>query len=197
MQLGQINRGSILGEKIFNLAKQSDVNTIVEIGTWNGLGSTKCIYDAVIGTRKNVWSLECNKIRHEQAKVNLGFIPPTFKLLNGTVVDAKDLEPMMKDLPDGQQEWLKEDLNWIRQIPNVFNNLPEKIDMLIIDGGEFSGLIEFELLADRSKYIILDDTNATKHIKTRELINNDNKFKVINDNTYERNGFMICENLQF
>ena len=39
MKVGQINRGSILGEKIYNLCKQNDVQTIVEIGAWNGLVS--------------------------------------------------------------------------------------------------------------------------------------------------------------
>ena len=32
---GQINRGSSLGEIIYNICLQEDVNTIVEIGTWN------------------------------------------------------------------------------------------------------------------------------------------------------------------
>ena len=31
MKLGQINRGSLLGEKIYNLSAQKDIRTIVEI----------------------------------------------------------------------------------------------------------------------------------------------------------------------
>ena len=45
--VGQVNRGSKLGEIIYNLCLQDDVRNIVEIGTWNGMGSTKCIYDAL------------------------------------------------------------------------------------------------------------------------------------------------------
>jgi len=83
MILGQINRGSKLGEYIFELAKNSEVKTIVDIGTWNGMGSTKCILDGVLNSKftKEVISLECNKLRYEEAKINLGFLPPNFKLL--------------------------------------------------------------------------------------------------------------------
>lgn len=192
---GQIRRGSKLGELIYNICRQSDVKTIVEIGTWRGMGSTKCIYDAVIGTNKQVWSLECNKLRHEEAKINLGFLPPNFKLIHGTIVEAKELEPLMEDLTPGLQEWLREDLGWIRKTPNVIDQLPEKIDLLIIDGGEFSGEIEFFKLYERCKYIILDDTNAIKNSNTRKFIlKNKSIFSIIEDNTIERNGFLICKN---
>lgn len=194
MKVGQINRGTKFGDLIYDYSKRKDVQTIVEIGTWNGGGSTTCIRNGVAGTKKEVWSLECNKLRHEEAKVNLGFLPPTFKLIHGTIVDSKELEPMMEDLTPGLQEWLKEDLNWIRVTPNVLDQLPEKIDLCIIDGGEFSGDIEFFKLWERCRFIMLDDTNATKHKKTKEyILQNPDKFKLIEDNVIERNGFLICE----
>lgn len=192
---GQINRGTLLGDKIYGMCRQSNVNTIVDIGTWNGMGTTKCIYDAVIGTRKEVYSLECNKLRHEEAKINLGFLPPNFKLIHGTIVDADELEPIMETLEnDTLKGWLKDDLNWLRSTPNVLDKLPPKIDVCVIDGGEFSGDIEFFKLYNRCHYIILDDTNAIKHKKTKQFIlSNPDKFKVLDDNAVHRNGYLICE----
>ena len=204
-KIGQINRGSVFGEKIYNISRQEDVRTIVEIGTWNGMGSTKCIYDAVIGTNKLVYSLECNRITHEEAKINLGFIPPNFKLIHGTIVDVEELKPMMKELDDVIEEekknilkgWLKQDIDWIRITPNVINKLPKKIDFLIIDGGLWSGYLEFMKLWSRCHYIGLDDTKSDKHIKTRKFIlENPEKFKMIYDDEgldSSRNGFLICE----
>ena len=198
MKLGQINRGSLLGEKIYNLSAQKDIRTIVEIGTWNGMGSTCCIRDGVAGTTKNVYSLECNKVRCEEAKVNLGFLPPNIKIIHGTIVDAKELEPLMEGLSEGLQVWLREDLGWIRNTPNVLKDLPTKIDLCIIDGGEFSGSIEFFKLWEQSKIIILDDTNALKHEKTKKFIlDNSDIFEIIDDNTIERNGFLICKNKNY
>ena len=196
MKVGQINRGSILGEKIFNLSRQQDVQTIVEIGTWNGMGSTKCIYDAVLGSNKEVWSLECNETRHNEAKLNLGIIPNNFNLVLGTIVTADELEPLMDGLErqDGLKTWLMEDLRWIRESQCLIDEIPEKIDLLIIDGGEFSGYMEFIKLWERCRYIIIDDTKASKHEKTRDFIlSKPETFKVIDDNLVERNGFLICE----
>jgi len=195
MKTGQINRGSNLGEKIFRICTQPNVRTIVEIGTWNGMGSTKCILDGVVGQNKKVWSLECNKTRHLEAKINLGFLPPDFNLLHGTIVTAEELTPILETLTNETlKQWLTEDIEWIRHTPNVIDQLPEKIDLCIIDGGEFSGDIEFFRLWERCHYIILDDTNAIKHKKTKEFIlSKPDKLKIIEDNIIERNGFLICE----
>jgi len=192
---GQINRGTILGDKIYGIARQSNVQTIVDIGTWNGMGTTKCVYDAVIGSSKRVWSLECNKIRLEEAKINLGFLPPNFKLIHGTIVTYEELAPKMNNLEnDTLKGWLKDDLNWLQNTPMVLDQLPEKIDLCIIDGGEFSGDLEFFKLWKRCKYIVLDDTNAIKHKKTKEFIlSNPDKLKILDDNVAHRNGYLICE----
>jgi len=197
MVQGQLNRGSKLGEIIYNLAKQIDVKTILDIGCFNGMGSTKCILDGVLSKKEKtfVYSLECNKLRLEEAKINLGFLPPNFKLIHGTIIDASELEPMMETLKnDTLKGWLKEDLNWLKITPNVFDQLPEKIDLCIIDGGEFSGNLEFNKLWKRCKYIILDDINALKHIETKKFIlSKPNVFKVIEDNVRDRNGYLLCQ----
>lgn len=195
--VGQINRGSKLGEQIYELSKLPEVKTIVEIGTWNGMGSTKCILDGVLAkkTRTYVYSLECNKLRHEEAKVNLGFLPPTFQLIHGSIVSYQELVPQLAILEDETLKgWLRDDLNWLRMTPNVMDKLPERIDLLIIDGGEFSGHLEFEKLWDRSTYIVLDDTNAIKHQATKkEILSKLETFEIIEDNTTDRNGYFICK----
>ena len=44
---------------------------------------------------------------------------------------------------------------------------------------------------------MLDDTLALKHIQTRAFIlGNPDKFKVIDDNTRERQGYLVCEVLK-
>lgn len=194
---GQINRGSALGDQIYELSKRKDVNVIVDIGTWNGMGSTKCIKDGVIGTNKEVYSLECNKIRHEEAKINLMILPPNFKLIHGTIVTVKELSSILDNVSGIHKKWLQEDINWIKTTPDVYDILPEKIDLCIFDGGEFSGELEFNKLWKRCKYIILDDTNKSvsiKHYKSREFILEHSEiFNVMIDDQLDRNGFLICE----
>ena len=74
---GQINRGSSLGEIIYNICLQVDVKTIVEIGTWNGMGSTKCIYDAISIKSGDylVYTLECNEKFYNSCIENYKALP--------------------------------------------------------------------------------------------------------------------------
>lgn len=199
MKTGQINRGSKLGEHIYELSKRNDVKFILDIGTWNGLGSTKCILDAVKKSNiiKYVWSLECNKIKHEEAKINLGLIPPTFKLIHGSLINYKELENIKKthELFGDEPKWIEEDIAWIRNTP-LFEEIPENIDLCIIDGGEFSGNIEFFKLKDRCKYIVLDDTRSRKNKESRQyIVDHPEDFEMIDDNINDRNGYLICKNI--
>jgi hypothetical protein len=202
---GQINRGSKLGEYIYSLSCQDDVNTIVEIGTWNGEGSTKCIYDAVVNTNKIVYSLECNKNRVEEAIKNLGMEGPNFHLIHGTITTPEELELMIPELDKFDvmssivlKKWLEEDMSWVKLTPNVLNDLPEKIDLYIIDGGVFSGYTDFLKLYKRCCYIILDDTLELKNQRTREFIlSHPEEFTVIIDDiTDDRGGFLVCKRIE-
>ena len=50
------------------------------------------------------------------------------------------------------------------------SKLGEHIFELIIDGGEFSGYIEFMKLWKKCKFIVLDDINSFKHKNSRKFI---------------------------
>jgi len=122
-------------------------------------------------------------------------LPPSFKLIHGTIVTYEELAPKMQTLENETLKgWLTEDLNWIRNTPYVLDQLPEKIDLCVIDSGEFSGDLEFFKLWQKCHYIVLDDTNAIKHKETKKFIlSNPDKFKIIEDNITDRNGYLICE----
>lgn len=75
--------------------------------------------------------------------------------------------------------------------PNVLEYLPQKIDFLILDGGEFTSYYEYLILKNRSKYIFLDDTctPTIKNYATRmDLIKH---HTIIIDNINDRNGFCL------
>lgn len=196
---GQIRRGSDNAEKLYQLVKQPEVKTIIDIGTWKGMGTTKCVLDGIIDSNKKdyiVYSIECNKVFYEEAKINLGVLPKNFNLINGTLFDSKELYKWRSDasLSNTAKSWLEDDIRNMDKCENVFHLLPESIDLLIIDGGEFSGEIEFNLLWKRSKYLFLDDTTSTKNKNNREyILSHPEIFKVMDDDLLTR--FLICENL--
>lgn len=206
---GQINRGSLLGEQIYKLAKLTDVKTIVEIGTWNGLGTTTCIYDGIIqGGKKDflVISLECNLMRHKEAKQNL--LPlRNFNLVHGTIVKLEEILPLMvKEQNDlNKLPWLNEESAHLKTTPFVLDMIPEKIDLLVLDGGEFSSSFEFDKLHKRTHYIVLDDTAddlewignhiLKNSIVRKHILSHPEEFKIIDDKPKDRNGFLICERI--
>lgn len=202
---GQINRGSKLGDIIYKMCNQDDIKTIVEIGTWNGMGSTKCIYDSIIENNKKdylVYSLESNQAFHNLAINNL---PPlvNFNLVLGKILEACDtINPdLYNDIffqecsRDLQKSWLIEDIDNYNKVKNVIDIIPKVVDLLILDGGEFSSLAEFNKLKDRTTYFILDDINTIKNFEIANIMRSSNNYQILFDCKNDRNGFLISKQL--
>lgn len=204
--VGQVNRGSSLGEIIYNLCLQDDIINIVEIGTWNGMGSTKCIYDAISEKKSDylVYSLECNQEFYNICLENYKDLPVlnNFNLILGSIIEPEEnLDPML-NYDDKfffqysrqiQSDWFKEDLKNCKNCKNVIDILPHKIDLLILDGGEFSGLSEFNKLKDISTYFILDDTNTIKNYEVANIMRSDRQFEILHDVVNDRNGYLVAK----
>jgi hypothetical protein len=204
--IGQINRGSQLGDIIYDMCKQDDIKTIVEIGTWNGMGTTKCIYDSIIENDKMdylVYSLESNTFFYNQAICNLPKIE-NFNIILGRIIEIEDLINIDECddkffIPISHKEivrgWLVDDLQNYKNIENVLNQMPDKIDLLILDGGEFSSLSEFKKLKDRTTYFVLDDTLLIKNNEVADIMRNDSSYQILYDNISDRNGFLISKKI--
>jgi hypothetical protein len=200
---GQITIHTQCGIEIVKLLQEEagkSIHTIVEIGTWNGCGSTLCIVKGIYGRSiQSFHSLECNREKHLSAVDNLdGYLNATMKLLWGTIVDPQHItsEEYKKHFPKLQSSeryrgWFDIDIKNCEECPNVLSELPERIDLLLLDGGEYTSLNEFEILLPRcSRYIILDDTKEDKCRECRERLTADSSWVEV---VYldERNGFSI------
>lgn len=203
---GQINKGSFIGEKIYQLSQIKEFKNFVEIGTWNGQGSTKCFMAALLFRSDDscLYSLETNRYFYELATKYWKSIMSTLKgrsilrLVYGRIVEVDDLitlEEMMSDnrfVNSGQLRWRKEDVNNYRDSPNILPELPDIIDVLLLDGGEFSTYAEFQKLRKRTKVVLLDDTMSLKCEKIRNELIQDKEWQVIYDLPEERNGICIA-----
>jgi hypothetical protein len=200
---GQITTHTQCGIEIVKLLQEEagkSVHTIVEIGTWNGCGSTLCIVKGLYGRNiQSFHSLECNRDKHLAALDNLeGYLDGTMHLLWGTIVDSQHVtsEEYKKHFPKLQSSerhrgWFDIDIKNCEECPNVLSQLPESIDVLLLDGGEYTTLNEFEILLPRcSRYIILDDTKEDKCRECRDLLLANSSWTEV---LYldERNGFSI------
>jgi len=205
---GQIRLQSDEGRMMVELLQKEggkDIKNIVEIGTWNGLGSTICILQGIQGKEVQFWSLECNKEKHDAALDSLSdVIDERVKLLWGSIVDISGVtsERYLFNFPslvesDTLKAWFKVDLENCAVCPKVLDQLPEHIDFLLLDGGEFTTLYEFSLLLGRCrKYIVLDDTLIDKCKEVRKVLTNNFEWCEIVC-LDSRNGFSIFERVQY
>jgi hypothetical protein len=182
MPIGQINMNSDFGKNIAALSQISE--TVVEIGTWNGCGSTRCVIagmEANLLCDKSFTSIELVKEMYDQAVVNVGKNSYT-KLLNGTIIKPKDLDwfdvdehlaSCKKIEREHFELYYKKEVQAINNAENVLGQLPEQIDLLILDGGEYSTYPEWQILKSRTSVVALDDTHLLKTKRIQEEMIND------------------------
>lgn len=194
-QFGQINNSTERWKLIQKVIKNNNIKTIVEIGTWKGMGSTLAILESM-DQNADFYSLETNFEFFKIAKKNLFEFEGKFKLIYGRIVEINDVIEFSKNLlmTNEQKNWLREDLENMKKSENVILQIPEKIDFLLLDGGEFSTYAEWSILKQRSKIIALDDIRTFKCKKIFEEMNNDNNFELIGQSN-EINGFCIFEKI--
>ena len=167
---------------------------VVDVGTWDGRGSTECAIRGLVGSGRSgvsLLSFETNKKFYDQAIQNWKKegLPEWAKLIHGRLIDETELD--RENLTGSEPDWISEDLNWYSSSPKVAHMLPEQIDMAILDGGEFSTKSEFLLLAPQTKMFILDDTATRKCRWIRDhVISSPKDYTILFDNPLERNGTM-------
>jgi len=202
--LGQICNDPFSNE-ITRLSSDLSNKFFLEIGTWNGLGSTKYFIDELSNRNDNYifYSLECNSDKaKESQELYKNSDVNKIKILN-EVIWNKEPSNFYEIFPeclsnDLYKKWNDVDIINMKKC-NIFlerNDLPIIFDVLLLDGGEFTTYYEFQLLKNRCKYLLLDDINVAKCAKILEEIKNEpEKWKIIIENKNIRNGFMVCINL--
>lgn len=193
---GQITIDQSLGKEIYELTKLDNVKTIVDVGTFNGLGSTLCI---IVGMNENqkLYSIELYPDMYKLALSNLSkVLNPNIKILNGRIIEYNDVfwfDHKKVDLIGDIHAnlWYHKDLQHLKNSKNVINELPNVIDLLVLDGGEYTTYPEYLKLKDRSNIIVLDDVNILKCAQVRHELLNNNDFELTHENLQQRNGYSI------
>ncbi len=197
--IGQIDLNSQVGNFIYNCAINNNLKNYLEIGTWNGLGSTKCFIEGFKKRKSNYnfFSLECNKDKCNFAKElyseyqNVHILNEV--LLNNKPNDIYDIFPELKNNAMFEH-WNNVDFDNMCDKPLFLNrnDIPKFFDVILLDGGEFTTWYEYLLLKDKCEILILDDSNVAKCLKIKEDIKNSNKWDIIFESN-ERNGTFACK----
>ena len=198
--IGQIHNDSFSNE-IIKYASNLEYKNFLEIGTWNGLGSTKAFSNGFMNRNDdyNFYSLECNKDKCADA-VNLYKDNNKIHILN-EVIWNNEPSNFYEIFPQclknkTYKHWNEVDIINMKNCNLFLNrpNLPDIFDVILLDGGEFTTYFEFQILKTRCKILMLDDINVDKCKLIVKEIESDPSWKIIKKENL-RNGFLIAEKL--
>lgn len=200
--LGQICNDEFSIE-IIKYASDLQYKTFLEIGTWNGLGSTRQFSKGFLNRTDDdyiFYSLECNTDKCMDAR-QLYTSNKQIHILN-EVIWNEEPDNFYEIFPqcltnDLFKHWNEVDITNMKNC-NLFLNrpdLPSIFDVILLDGGEFTTYFEFQILKDRCKILMLDDTNVDKCKLIVKEIEADPSWKIIKKENI-RNGFLIVEKIR-
>ena len=187
---GQLSENTPEGKALFDFIKSNKIESILEIGTWNGMGSTMTIVKALEESSQNpnFISIETDKIAYKNAVKNHRYSNPKVNIRLGRIIEVDEL-PKLEEIDFESfgfvlenQEWYIQDLRRYKKTKNILNELPKNFDFILFDGGEFCTFSEFKKSWHKTKYFALDDTKTYKQFEVLKFINqNNNNFQLITE----------------
>ena len=196
--LGQICDDPFSRE-IERYAADPQYTAFLEIGTWNGRGSTRAFANGLRGRTDDYvfYSLECNADKSADAAA-LYADEPRMHILNEVIWNDEPSDfyaVFPQALSDAMyRRWNEVDILNMKKCPLFLErkDLPEVFDVLLLDGGEFTTYHEFQALKDRCRVLMLDDINVDKCTLILAEIRASSNWRIVKEDT-TRNGFMIAE----
>lgn len=182
---------------------------ILEIGAWDGTGSTTCLLSKLDYEPECLHCVEYCQERASRIETQIQPLFPFVQVYQGSSIsyDEWSLRDFDKDiwsaLPEAFQKrldreffyhlWMQEKRVIEGAKGSFFSAFPLKeYDFVILDGGEFTAFDEWRLLKKRYKLIAFDDVfHAFKgYLPHREMLKDD-AFDLIAASSFVRRGFSI------
>jgi hypothetical protein len=189
--MAEVTNKDPFGKQICKSILKYRIYSILEIGAFNGDGSTQVIAEALSKKKKKVslTSLEYDPQRFIELKKNTekyNFV----KTINQSSIGRDSFTSWDFDLDvwtssynglkksfdlEQVRGWHQNDVELIKQISSGFlEDNTDSWDAVLIDGGEFCGYDEFRLVKDRTQCIMLDDSyKAFKTFRARVELESD------------------------
>lgn len=162
---GQIQLTQELGQWISRYAADERFSRFLEIGTWNGRGSTCCFYDGFVkrSTTYSLQSYEISAARVQEAR-SLWKDVPGIRILHGRVLQDHEcpvFAAVNSMFPNMSTAWHAEDITNFWSSSYIPMNAPE---VVLLDGAEYLTHFEFESMKsiDSIRVFLLDDVYTDK-----------------------------------
>ena len=193
---GQIKFDSPMGKVIAQYAKDTRFTNFLEIGTWNGGGSTYCFAKGFENRIESFQfaSLEINEEMYNEAKEkykNISYV----NLYKARILKDQELPPinnLLEFFEDVRYDWLKDDMTSFFKT-SYFDIEQFNPEVVLLDGSEYLTYLEFKKLYLTTKVFILDDINTEKCKKIVEELENNSNWIMKFYERKERNGWAVYE----
>ena len=177
---GQVTMSTSFGRELNRLAQLPEVRLVLEIGTWYGGGSSWCIAQG-LGEGKWLITMEMFEEAWRYASETLRNMPVTC-MRAGTVGVEHYLKPEQMTAEDRESEhyrlYYDRDIALAKTAKPMLSALCDAydFDLVLIDGNEYTGLAEFEIVDRecRPRYLALHDTGTLKTRRVEEILSNNN-----------------------
>lgn len=211
--IGREIYGDAFYDEIYHIASTEPLKNILEIGSSSGEGSTEAF---VLGIRKNpvkanLFCMELSVPRFQKLKnhykndpfvkcynassVSLDMFPSEAEIITfynsvKTNLSAYPLNTILS--------WLRVDIDYVKK-HNTYGcginyikkeNDIDFFDMVLIDGSEFTGKPELDLIYG-AKYILLDDINAYKNYENHHRLKVDPNYEMLTEDYDVRGGYSV------
>lgn len=193
---GQIQLTQPFGQWISTYAEDTRFQRYLEIGTWNGRGSTCCFYDGFSKREDTpvLHSYEINESRFKEAK-ELWKAVPQIHILHGRILENHQCPvfyEVKKVFPYVTESWHTEDIKNFWNCPYIPIDSPE---VVLLDGAEYLTYFEFQQLKDNPsiQVYLLDDICSEKCSWIYEYISNQPDWKEVAGSKTERHGWAVFE----
>ncbi|PSB57168.1 FkbM family methyltransferase [Chamaesiphon polymorphus] len=202
---------------IQQLARTEDIQTVLEIGSSSGGGSTEAF---VTGLRENpnqpqLFCMEVSQARFTElnkryecekfvkcynvSSVAIEEFPSRTEVIDFYHNSNSNLNKFPLEVVLG---WLQQDIDYVRNAGVSANgirkvkqdNQIENFDLVLIDGSEFTGVAELKEVYG-SKFILLDDITTFKNYVNHQQLLADPNYILIGHNTSIRNGYSVFKRL--
>ena len=196
--IGEISIEDSFGSFIFQLALDDNNKSFLEIGTWNGLGSTACFASGLKNRTDDFvfFSLEVNQQKCVDAE-KLYQHENRIHILNETILrNPPSIVSLLRLFPHlvkhkQRRSWLRVDLENMRTCRCFLDrtDLPKQFDVVLLDGGEYTTYFEYQILRNRTKHLLLDDVGVEKCKRIRRELLNSSQWELIAEDLALRNGW--------